>query len=313
MTFPDPNANATAAWPHGKRAAVALAFDLDGPTGDAMLKGTIWDRPEYFSQGAYGPFRALDRILRLLERYAVPATFFTPAWVAETWPEQCRKIVEAGHEVAHHGYKHEKYWDLTLEQQREVITTSQRIFRDVLGATAVGFRTPSGDWRPETPALLAELGFEYSSSMRGDDRPYFHPASQPLGLKYDGGALNYDGGTRLGRAARLVEIPARSDMDDYASLAYTTNPDWPSGGDRIASYELTLDNWTREFDGYYAEGLCLTTIFHPKVVGRPGRAVLLDRWIEHMKSFDDVWFATCRNVADWWRQSPAATRTEGAL
>jgi peptidoglycan/xylan/chitin deacetylase (PgdA/CDA1 family) len=279
LTIPKGSGAGAVGWPAQQQAAVALAFDLDGPTGDAMLKGTIWDRPEYFSQGAYGPWRALDRILRLLDRHDVPATFFTPAWVVETWPEKCRQIVDRGHEVAHHGYRHEKYWDLTMDQQREVIAVSQDIFRKTLGSAAVGFRTPSGDWRPETPALLAELGFEYSSSMRGDDRPYFHD----------------------GRG--LVEIPARSDMDDYASLAYTTNPDWPSGGDRIASYELTLDNWTREFDGYLAEGLCLTTIFHPKVIGKPGRAVLLDRWIEHMKSSGTVWFATCRDVSDWWRES----------
>lgn len=266
-------------WPEGKRSAVALAFDLDGPTGDAMLKGTIWDRPEYFSQGAYGPWRAVDRILGLLKTHEIAATFFIPAWVVETWPEQCRRIVEQGHEVAHHGYKHEKYWDLSLAEQRHVIETSQRIFQDVLGTTAVGFRTPSGDWRPETPALLEDMGFRYSSSMRGDDRPYFHAGG------------------------KLVEIPARSDLDDYASLAYTTNPDWPSGGDRIASYDLTLDNWTREFDGYHAEGLCLSTIFHPKVVGKPGRAVLLDRWIQHAKDADDVWFSTCADIATWWQQN----------
>jgi peptidoglycan/xylan/chitin deacetylase (PgdA/CDA1 family) len=265
------------AWPEGKQSAVALAFDLDGPTGDAMLTGSIWDRPEYFAQGAYGPWRALDRILALLDRRQVRATFFTPAWVVETWPDKCRAIVDRGHEVGHHGYKHEKYWDLSADQQREVIDTSQRIFRNMLGTAAVGFRTPSGDWRPETPALLAERGFEYSSSMRGDDRPYLHPGG------------------------RLVEIPARSDMDDYASLAYTTNPDWPSGGDRIASYELTLDNWVREFDGYHREGLCLTTIFHPKVIGKPGRAVLLDRWIDHMQEDGAVWFATCQEVSTWWR------------
>ena len=268
-----------AVWPEDKRSAVALAFDLDGPTGDAMLKGTIWDRPEYFSQGAYGPWRALDRMLGLLKTHEMPATFFTPAWVVATWPEQCRRIVEQGHEVAHHGYKHEKYWDLSPVEQRNVIETSQRIFQDVLGTTAVGFRTPSGDWRPETPALLEDMGFRYSSSMRGDDRPYFHPGG------------------------KLIEIPARSDLDDYASLAYTTNPDWPSGGDRIASYDLTLDNWIREFDGYHAEGLCLSTIFHPKVVGKPGRAVLLDRWIRHMKDADDVWFSTCADIATWWRQN----------
>jgi hypothetical protein len=91
-------------------------------------------------------------------------------------------------------------------------------------------------------------------------------------------------------------------MDDYASLAYTRNPDWPSGGSRIASYRATLDSWIGEFDGYHAEGLCLTTIFHPKVIGTPGRAALLARWIDHLSDAGGVWFATCQDVARWWRR-----------
>ena len=50
-------------WPQGKRGCMALAFDLDGPTGDAMLNGSLWSTPEYFTFGAYGPFRALGRLL----------------------------------------------------------------------------------------------------------------------------------------------------------------------------------------------------------------------------------------------------------
>jgi hypothetical protein len=70
--------------------------------------------------------------------------------------------------------------------------------------------------------------------------------------------------------------------------------------DRTASYELTLDNWCREFDGAMAEGLCLTTLFHPKITGKPGRILLLEQLFEHMRQRNDVWFATCRDVAHWW-------------
>ncbi len=264
-------------WPGHTTSAVCLAFDLDGPTGDAMLSGALWDRPSYFSQGAYGPWRAVDRLLRILDRARVPATFFIPSWIVEHWPVQCRRIVAAGHEVGHHGHRHEKYWDLTDEQQRAVIEQSQEIFRTELGRVATGFRTPSGDWRPGTPELLVELGFRYSSSLRGDDRPYRHP-----------------------QAPRLVEIPARSELDDYVSLAYTRNPDWPGGGARIASYPATLDTWRREFDAYHAAGLALVTIFHPKFIGRPGPAEILRRWIDHMRHTDGVWFARLGDVAEWW-------------
>ncbi|TYC19657.1 polysaccharide deacetylase [Micromonospora sp. MP36] len=256
-----------------------------------MLDGSIWRRPSYFALGGYGPFRALPRILDVLGEAGVRATFFTPAWVVETWPDACRRIVESGHEVAHHGYRHECYYDLTVDEQVEVLRRSQRVFHDVLGVEAVGFRTPSGDWHPETPRLLVEHGFSYSSSMRGDDRPYLHRVA--------------------GVSTCLVEIPARWDFDDYAYLAYTRNPDYPVGQDRIAGYRTTLENWTREFDGYHAEGLCLTTLLHPKVSGKPGRILILERLLAHMRSRQGVWFATCAEVAQWWRDSGQGDAASG--
>lgn len=267
-------------WPEGKTGCMALAFDLDGPTGDAMLNGSIWQKPEYFTFGGYGPFRALARILDLLRAFQVPATFFVPAWVVEQWPQQCRAIVEQGHEVAYHGYRHESFWSLNASEQRQVMATSRDIFWQHLGIRAGGFRTPSGDWHADTPSVLLDAGVTYSSSMRGDDRPY---AIQVAGYEQP-----------------LVEIPGKWEMDDYASLAYTREPDFPKGLDRTASYALTLDNWCREFDGAMAEGLCLTTLFHPKISGKPGRILLLEQFLAHMTANPQVWFARCGEVAEWY-------------
>ncbi|MBR8235902.1 polysaccharide deacetylase [Burkholderia sp. AU42008] len=267
-------------WPDAKRACVALAFDLDGPTGDAMLNGSIWRNPAYFTLGSYGPWRALGRLLDMLASFALPATFFVPAWVARTWPAQCAAIVERGHEIGYHGYRHEAFWTLEPDRQREIMAQSADIFARTLGVRPVGFRTPSGDWSAATVAVLREAGVRYSSSMRGDDRPYL---------------LHGENGE-----PPLVEIPGRWETDDYASLAYHRNPDYPAGLDRIAGYGATLDNWTREFDGVYREGLCLTTLLHPKVCGKPGRIALLEAWLDHMCAQDGVWFARCRDVADWW-------------
>jgi len=268
-------------WPGGARCAVALAFDLDGPTGSAMLDGSLWHNPELFGIGGYGPFRALPRILDLLDEHRVPATFFTPSWVLEQWPERGRAIIERGHEVAHHGHRHECYFDLTVAEQLEVLAHSQRVFQNVLGETAIGFRTPSGDWHPETTRLLVEHGFSYSSSMRDDDLPYRHLVG--------------------GRPSELIEIPGHWDFDDYAYLAYQQRPAYPSGQDRIAGYDTTLANWCAEFDGVRAEGLCLTTLLHPKVSGKPGRILLLDELLRYLREPGDVWFGTCREVAEWWR------------
>jgi len=274
-------------WPDGQRSCVALAFDVDGPTGNAMLDGSIWRNPSFFTLGSYGPWRAVGYLLDLLAEYRIPTTFFVPAWVLETWPAQIKSIVDRGHEIGYHGYQHEAFWQLTRARQQEVMAQSLALFRQHLGLTPSGFRTPSGDWGDDTIAVLLDAGVTWSSSMRGDDRPYFIE-HEPSGRS-------------------LVEIPGRWELDDYSSLAYQRHPDFPAGLDRIAPYETTLDNWQREFDGSHRDGLCMTTLFHPKVSGKPGRILLLERLLQHMRAADGVWFATCGEVAQWWRDQHAAS------
>ena len=165
-------------WPEGRHSAVALAFDVDGPTGDAMLDGSLLSNPRYFTQGAYGPWRALPRLLDLLGAYGLTATFFVPTWVVVHWTDICERILREGCEIAYHGHRHEVFIDCTRQQQLDIMERSRAIFRKRLGVTPVGFRTPSGDWSEETAALLRDFGVIYSSSMRGDDRPYFHQGAR---------------------------------------------------------------------------------------------------------------------------------------
>jgi len=270
-------------WPDGYRAAAVLAFDLDGPTGTAMVNGTIWNSPKRFAEGSYGAFRSIPRLLSLLAQTETKATFFTPAWVVEKWPETCIAIAEAGHEIAHHGYLHERFADLSAEAQHDVINRSQESFRRILGWEATGYRAPTGDWSPETTTLLSELGFNYSSSMRDGHEPYLH-------------VLN-------GVRSELVEIPARVDLDDYAYFAYSRDPDYPSGGDRIASYRVVQDNFIREIDGHRAVGGCFITTFHPQLTATPGRARIIAAMLEHLQSTGDTWVTTADAVATHAREA----------
>ena len=267
-------------WPEGRQCAVALAFDLDGPTGDAMLDDSLLTNLRYFSEGAYGPWRALPRLLDLLAEFDLKATFFVPSWVAQHWTARCERILKDGHEIAYHGYRHEVFMDCAPDEQRRVMTISRELFQSRLGITPVGFRTPSGDWSPETASILSEFGVIYSSSMRGDDRPYFH--KNPSG------------------AHGLVEIPARWDIDDYTALAYFEDPDFPPGLDRISDYAQVEQNWRHEFQGYYRDGLCWTTIFHPKIVAKPGRLSILEGLFRDIQGHSRVWIAHCAEIAQWW-------------
>lgn len=273
-------------WPGGARCAVMLSFDVDGDTiwkngardfegGEQFIRGS--------SVGNYGPNCAVRRILDLLDRKKVPATFFVPAKVMEDRPELFTEIRDRGHELGHHGYHHERYVDLTPEEQRAIIEKSQRIFKETLGAEAIGYRTPSGDWSRETAGILYEMGFSYSSSMRGDDRPYR--------TVIDGAVTDF------------IELSPKWDLDDFVQMGYNLFPAEPVGQDRIAGIGQVYENFTQEFDGYYRDGLCFVIQCHPQVIGTPGRLAMYERLVEHIQKHDDVWFAKGSEIADWWRQN----------
>lgn len=270
-------------WPGGARCAVMLSFDVDGPAVWIDDDPRSWERPRTYSLGTYGPLRGVPRLLDLLDEKQVPATFFTPGWVAENWSAPVRQIVAAGHELGHHGYLHETYYTKPLEHMEAMIARSQDVFVSLGADAAVGFRAPSGDFREGSHRLLQRLGFTYSSAMRGDDRPYRWLID--------------------GEVSDLIEIPAQWELDDFPAFAYNDTPATPEGHDRIAPLADVLDNWRWEFDGYHREGLCYVLMMHPQLMGRPARVELLGRLIDHMRAAGDVWFATGAEIAAWWKEN----------
>lgn len=268
-------------WPNGARCAVMLSFDVDGPSNWINRDKRVWDLPQTFSLGSYGPWRGIPRLLDLLDRHGVPGSFYVPAWVADAFPDRFCEIDRSGHEIGHHGYLHEVYFERSIDEQRALIERSQKIFERLIGKPAIGFRTPSGDYSKGSPALLRELGFSYSSSMRGDDRPYRWQID--------------------GKSSDLIEIPAHWELNDFNQFGFNVWPPFPKGQDRISPHASTYENWEAEFDGYYRFGLCYVIMFHPQVIGKPGRVALLERLIRHIKSYPGVWFARGNEIAEWWR------------
>ena len=273
-------------WPNGKKSAAMFTFDLDG---DVIWRNMSSDEPHTEelirarSIGQYGPNRCVDMILDLLDKYGVKATFFVPGFVAECNPDVVRRIAAAGHEIGNHGYTHERFVEKTVDEQREILEKTQKIIKGLTGKAPVGYRTPSGDWHEHTPYILSEMGFSYSSSMRGDDKPYY---------------------TLLdGKESDLVEIPSKWEMDDYVAQAYSVYPPEPAGLDRISCYRSVQDNDIREFHGYYDLGLCIVYLMHPQISGAPGRNLVLEEVLKEVTSHDDVWIATGSQVADYWRQA----------
>lgn len=272
-------------WPNGNRCAVMMSFDIDGETtwanGNRGLKnGELYLKS--LSVGRYGPKKCVREILKVLDKNNIKATFFAPGWIVENNPELMKEIISAGHEIGHHGYRHERFYDKTYEEQVEIIDKSQEIFQKVIGKKATGFRTPSGDWSEFTPKLLVEKGFKYSSSMRGSDSPYRTIID--------------------GKETDFIEIPTKWELDDYVQMAYNLYPAEPVGQGRISGYDDVFENFKWEFEGYYEFGLSISYMFHPQVMGTPGRLIMLDELIGHIKSRGDVWFATGSQISDWVRE-----------
>lgn len=258
------------AWPEGARVAVALSFDFDNDTPSLRDNRTS---PSLLSQGEYGARTALPRVLALLSRYGIPATFFIPAVSAKLYPAEVKRIASAGHEIGVHGWIHERNSLLDEADERELIKRSMATLTEISGKKPVGLRTPSWDYSPNTLKLIQELGFLYDSSLMADDSPY-EVLSE-------------------GKATGVVELPVEWILDDFPYFGMdrfsTTRPYTPPSH----VYEI----WSAEFDGAYEEhGLFLLTM-HPHVTGHRSRIALLERLVQHIRSKPGVWWATHEQVA----------------
>jgi len=261
-------------WPDGKQCAVCFTFDLDAEYVFMGNMPGVADMPRVISQGDY-VWRAgiIPRILDLLDEHRIKSTWFVVAMNAVNHPDEVAEIVERGHDVATHGWVHEKITDLGREEETERTLKCVQAIEDATGYRPVGNRTAGGELSPNTLDILAENGFTYDSSLRGSDMPYTLPNG-------------------------LVEVPSYYEMDDFHIFA-----DYPFGNykARMLSPETGYQIWVTAFDGYYRYGLCWTSMFHPQIIGKPGNIMLLERTMEYMEKYPGVWFATAREISERWK------------
>ncbi|HZD17090.1 MAG TPA: polysaccharide deacetylase [Actinomycetota bacterium] len=256
-------------WPGGARAAAAFTFDLDAEEVWLADDPANVSKPGVLSQGAYGPKIALPRILELLDRHGVDATFFVPGRVAERYPDRVRAIVEAGHELAHHGLTHRAPSALGREDEETELVEAKRILAS-FGVEIAGYRSPSLDLSPHTLELLRAHGFRYSSNLMDDDRPYLHEGEGP------------------------VEIPVHWMLDDAPHFWFDVDT-WAK---RIAPAAEVRSIWLEEFEGITRFGGCTVFISHPQIIGRPGRLAMLEDVVRAVRAREDVWVAPCRAIAE---------------
>jgi polysaccharide deacetylase family protein (PEP-CTERM system associated) len=126
--------------------------------------------------------RNSDAVLELFDEARVKATFFTLGWVGERYPALMRRVVDAGHEIASHGYGHDRVFNFTPQQFADDIAKTQKILEDATGYAVTGYRAPSFSIDQRTPwahEILAEQGYAYSSSVAPIKHDHYGWAASP--------------------------------------------------------------------------------------------------------------------------------------
>jgi len=270
---------APAEWPGGARVAVGLSFDCDHETIPLRDAET---RPGKLSQGEYGSRVGARRIMDLLDRRGIRATFFMPAVSAMLHPEEARAYVDAGHEIGIHGWIHERNMLLQPADERELAVRSADTLERITGQRPVGLRTPSWDFSDATLSIAREMGLLYDSSLMADDEPYEVLADdQPTGL---------------------VEIPVewiRDDavyfpMDRYTALRPYTAP------------RDVLTIWRDEFDLAFSEGGLFQLTMHPHIIGHRSRIAILEDLVDYISDHSRVWWGSHAQIATFVRDDAVA-------
>ena len=266
-----------ASWPGGARVAVCISFDVDTETWDLARGATA---PVSLSAGEYGAKQGMPRILALLDKHKIPASFYIPAVSAMVHPEIIPSIVKAGrHEIGVHGWIHESLPALNNEaEEQRLLDQSIDYLTKATGRRPTGYRAPAWAFSRFTAPQLARAGFLYDSSMMAMDEPY---------------ELLLDG-----KPSSLIELPVEWILDDAPYLGRTG---------ALPSPELVFKTYRDEFDHAYEDRSYYMLTMHPRVVGHRSAMVHLDSLIAYIKSKPGVWFATAEQIATHLKKATSSS------
>ena len=280
-------------WPNGKRLAVMLTINFEywdrvrdsakpyypgGPSivgGD--LAGNVYDNPNW-TWREYGQRVGVWRMIDLFDKAGVPATCTMNAKMGL----ERRAVIDAALQrnweiVAHNFVQSDLLTDFTFDEnkEREVIRETLRVYEEVCGKPAKGWLSSSLRSTMNTADLVAEEGLLFFTDLLNDDQPYLIH-------------------TRSGKP--LVSVPYTSEVNDFTVFLR-------QGKDVDGAFSV----FKEQFDWLYAEsessGRFMNIGLHPHVIGQPFRIRALRDFLDYAKKFDDVWFATREEIAEWYLEN----------
>jgi peptidoglycan/xylan/chitin deacetylase (PgdA/CDA1 family) len=259
-------------WPNGARVAVCLSFDTDA---EAPLLRDGTTSPTTLSASDFGAEIGVKRIIDMLDKYQVPASFFVTGVDAMLHPDMVTAIQKSGrNEIGVHGWIHEFPPRLADGEEERLLDKAIDYLTKATGKKPVGYRAPSWAFSGVTLDLIRKKGFLYDSSLQALDEPY--------------------------------EIVSRGENTGLVELSIdwtlTETPYLGQNG-HMPSPELLYGLYKDEFDGAYREGTTFILTLHPYMSGHRAPMEHLDQFVAYMKSKPGVWFATCAQVAEYVKKA----------
>ena len=273
-------------WPNGAQIAISVVVNYEEGSEYSLLDGDSThevnnDVPspvplkqrdlanESFFE--YGSRVGVWRILKILDEYSIPASFFSCALALERNPTVGPAIVSAGHEVVGHGNRWEEYYLLGKEDEKLAIETAVKSITASTGVRPVGWYTRYAPSENTRELIASHGGFLYDSNSYSDDIPYY---------------VDVDNNPWL-------VIPYSLEVNDTRF--------WRGGMNRPSDFLETLIN---TFDVLYEEGAenpkLMNIGLHCRIAGRPSRAAILKQFFDYVKTKNNVWFTRRDQIADWW-------------
>ena len=204
-----------------KRVLVSYGVDIDAVAGWLGSYGGE-DSVSDISRGIFAAEVGVPRMLKLFEKKNIRATWFIPGHTLETFPNECRAIVDAGHEIGLHGYSHENPNAMTLQQQKDILAKTFKQLTDFVGKPPTGSVAPWWETSKEGADLLLEYGIEYDHSMMHHDSQCYWLRTGDTWTKIDYNAKAEQWMKPLvrGNTTNLVEIPASWILDDLPPMMF---------------------------------------------------------------------------------------------
>ncbi|HFR4111712.1 TPA: polysaccharide deacetylase [Enterobacter roggenkampii] len=276
----------------------AFGVDVDAVAGWLGSYGGE-DSPDDISRGLFAGEVGAPRLLKMFAEQNLRTTWFIPGHSIETFPEQMKAVVDAGHEVGIHGYSHENPIAMTPAQEEAVLDRSIELVTKLVGKRPTGYVAPWWEFSNVTNELLLKKGIKYDHSLMHND---FHPYYVRVGdswtkIDYSQHPDAWMKPLQRGEETDLVEIPANWYLDDLPPMMFIKKS--PNSHGFVNPRHLE-EMWRDQFDWVYRENdyAVFTMTIHPDVSGRPQVLLMLERLIQYIRSHEGVRFVTFDEIAD---------------